>query len=313
MIDNELSCSVSTNNASWNQQGVIIINQLGRCGSRSYELCHPNDLFIDDINQNLYVVDTDNNRIQKHSLNEQINDNKEANGITVVSQGLISPTSIFVDTKSENIYILDRDSTNSTNPSKQIKYRVQLWRKNSNVGQILINDAGLYEPNWYSYMILDKKMNIYVQTRDYLRKWFSSANYTQHSVIIEPSETLEIYGWKSGGLYIDDNLTMYIINQQNKNIEKWFSNFIFPVTIKSNLSSPFGLILDCNQFIYYGDLYENIIYQFNPITNKTRIVLRLQRLLGQSDFPSVKMKFDKFYNMFVIDNEHSRIIKYSIL
>jgi hypothetical protein len=273
-------------------------------------------LFIDDINQNLYVVDTDNNRIQKYPLNEQINDKKGVNGTTVAFQGLMSPTSIFVDTKSEDIYILDCGLTNSTNRSEATNYRVQLWRKNSNVGQILINKAGLYSPTDYSHIILDKQMNIYVETSDELRKWFSSKNYTSYIKIIGISEmSVRHLNFSSAprGLYIDDNLTMYIINQQNKNIEKWFSNFIFPVTIKSNLSSPFGLILDCNQFIYYGDLYENIIYQFNPITNKTRIVLRLQRLLGQSDFPSVKMKFDKFYNMFVIDNEHSRIIKYSIL
>jgi hypothetical protein len=108
---------------------------------------------------------------------------------------------------------------------------------------------------------------------------------------------------------------MYVIDQNNKQIDKWFPKLILPITIKSNLNTPFGLILDCNQLIYYGDLYENIIYQLNPITNQTRIVLdlSLQQVLGQFGPPPLKMKFDKFYNMFVIDREYSRIIKYSIL
>jgi hypothetical protein len=94
-----------------------------------------------------------------------------------------------------------------------------------------------------------------------------------------------------------------------------FKNFHLAVSEKPRKGGGVPLILDCNQLIYYGDLYENIIYQLNPITNQTRIVLdlSLQQVLGQFGPPPLKMKFDKFYNMFVIDREYSRIIKYSIL
>ncbi|CAF3944631.1 unnamed protein product [Rotaria sp. Silwood1] len=215
------------------------------------------------------------------------------------------------------MYILDCVLTNSTNVAEPRNYRVQLWRKNSSIGQILINNSGLCVPNSYSHIVLDKQMNIYVEMNGEIRQWFSSKNYT-YNITIGGLETLVKYSNSymiSHGLYIDDNLTMYIIDQSHETIEKWFPNFILPIKIKTTSKTSSGLILDCNQFFYYGDLLENIIYQFNPITNQTRIVLdlNLQQQLEQFGRPPLIMKFDKFYNMFVMDRRYSRIIKHSIL
>ncbi|UJR12032.1 hypothetical protein I4U23_016210 [Adineta vaga] len=46
------------------------------------------DLFIDNVHDNLYVVDTKNNRIQKYSLTESFDPHQGAIGITVASNGV---------------------------------------------------------------------------------------------------------------------------------------------------------------------------------------------------------------------------------
>lgn len=54
-------------------------------------------MFLDEQN-NVFVVDTDNNRIQKY-ISSGI--------ITVASQGLYKPHSIYVDSSTDDMYILD--------------------------------------------------------------------------------------------------------------------------------------------------------------------------------------------------------------
>ena len=73
-------------NAEWNEQSTIFVNPLGRCLPNENGLCGAQDLFIDNVHDNLYVVDTGNNRIQKYSLTEPFDPQQGAIGITVAFQ-----------------------------------------------------------------------------------------------------------------------------------------------------------------------------------------------------------------------------------
>ncbi|UJR07210.1 hypothetical protein I4U23_011498 [Adineta vaga] len=101
------SCPIPMMNAEWNQESIILVNSSVRCLSNGSGLCGAHELFVDNLHDNLYVVNTKNNRIRKYSLTQSFDPHQGAFEVTVASKGLIQPQSIFVDTQTEDMYILD--------------------------------------------------------------------------------------------------------------------------------------------------------------------------------------------------------------
>jgi sugar lactone lactonase YvrE len=218
------------------------------------------------------------------------------------------------------MYILDYDTYREKNTIDPPSYRVHLWPKNAKVGRILLTERGEQHFGWYSYIVLDKYMNIYVGTRYCIRKWLASTNYTE---VVTVAGTKDIGGNSSNqlrdprGLYIDNNLTMYIADWNNRRIQKWIMNGDQGITLLTDLSDVNGMTQDCTGNLYYTDAVGNIIYQLNLETNQTRIVINNSENIHNGRYEGLwmpfGMRFDKFGNMFVIDFQHSRIRKYSIL
>ncbi|CAF0901412.1 unnamed protein product [Adineta ricciae] len=314
------SCPIPITNAEWNQKSIIFVNPLARCLLNENGLCRPQDLFIDNMHDNLYVVDTQNNRIQKYSLTEPYDPQQGAVGLTVASKNLIEPQSIFVDNETEDMYILDH-ITKITQRSFDSGYRVHLWKKNDQTGRILFSEVvGEYGfgKNQASYLTLDKEMNIYVGTKFYIKKWLFSSNYTKKMHVAgktgaEASGPSDL--WDPYAFYVDDDLTLYIADWQNKRIQKWLFNATEGITLASNLLYVYGLTMGCNGYLYYTDVYDHSIFQLNLKNNeKTRVIGDgSQRPLKKMLFATV-MKFDKFGNIFVIDSDSGyRIRKFSII
>ncbi|UJR12735.1 hypothetical protein I4U23_016909 [Adineta vaga] len=285
LVLSSLSCPIPITKAEWNRESTIFVNPLARCVSTENGLCKAQDLFIDNIHDNLYVVDTDNNRIQKYSLIEPYDPQQGAVGLTVASKGLIEPQSIFVDSQTEDIEV---------------------------------GEYG-FGKNHAAYLTLDKEMNIYVGTRFYIRKWLSSSNYTQRIMIAGKNDqggngTSDLYD--SYAFYIDNDLTLYIADWENHRIQKWLFNASEGVTLVHNLTYIYGLTMGCNGHLYYTDTREQSISQLNLKTNeKTIIIGNENRLKNKKLFFPSAMKFDKFGNIFVIviDSTATQIRKFSII
>ncbi|UJR12508.1 hypothetical protein I4U23_016683 [Adineta vaga] len=311
-------CPIPSMNAQWNRNSTIFINPLGQCLSNSTGLCKAQDLYIDNIHNTLYVVDTDNNRIQKYSLNETFNPQQGAIGLTVASKGLIQPQSIFINSQTEDMYILDH-GRKVTALTYDETYRVQLWKKSDQIGIILLSEVGEYGFGMYSsYLTLDKEMNIYVGTRHYIRKWLSSTNYTQRIIVAGkndgaargPSDL-----WDPYNFFINNDLTLFIADWQNKRIQKWLFNATEGITILNNLTYIYGLTMGCNGYLYYTDVYEQSVFQLNLTNNeKIRIIGDEQYIPPNKLFFPTIMKFDKFGNIFLIDVGNGyQIRKFSII
>ncbi|UJR18507.1 hypothetical protein I4U23_005414 [Adineta vaga] len=310
------SCSIPATNAEWNQESTILVNPIGQCLSNDYGLCGARDFFIDNIHDNLYVVDTGNNRIQKYSLTEPFDPQQGAIGITVASKGLIQPESIFVDSQTEDMYILDH-KTKIIDSSYDPAYRVQLWKKNDETGKLLLGEVAEYRYGAHSHLTLDKEMNIYVATRYYIRKWLSSTNYTRRVIVAGKSEQ-SAYGasdlWDPSYFGFDNNLTLYIADWQNRRIQKWLFNANEGITITSNPTYVYGLAIDCNGYLYYNNELDRSIYQVNSINNTKTIVIG-----DESRFHKIKptgtsvLTFDKFGNIFAIDMPRVVVRKFSLL
>ncbi len=313
------SYSIPTANAEWNQESTILVNPLGRCLSDENSLCGAQDLFIDNIHDNLYVVDTGNNRIQKYSLIEPFDPQQGSIGVTVASKDLIQPQSIFVDSQTEDMYILDHKSERDSGVYSS-DYRVLLWKKNDEIGKKLFSEIGERSFEWRQlYLILDKEMNIYVVARHCVTKWLSSTKYTRQVIVAgknERSENGKNDLWNPRAFYIDDNLTLYISDWHNNRIQKWLFNATEGITLANNLTYVHGLTMDCNGHIYYTGMNDRLIYRFNPINNQTTIIIdQEKRFQYVEPFFPTSIKLDKYGNIFVIAYESgaTQIRKFSII
>lgn len=317
---NIFNCTLLFNNAAWNNNGTIFVNRWGTCGSDRTSLCNPHDLFIDQRNQNLYVVDKSNNRIQRYSLNESLLNDEGATGTTVASEGLIEPSSIFVDTHTENMYILAYNKKKIGDAIEPIKYRVYFWEKNAKNGRMIIEEEGEHLYSTFSHLTLDQQRNIYVGTRTRIRKWLASSNYTS---VITVAGKIDQYGQSPNaledprGFHLDHNLTMYIVDWNHHRIQKWAADADQATTLDSDLLYPYDIIQDCTGNLYYTDLYRSVVYRLNVASGERISVIGNDSNSSSTSvrpiFNPVSVTFDRFGNMFVIDGSYSQIKKFALL
>ncbi|UJR19040.1 hypothetical protein I4U23_022171 [Adineta vaga] len=287
------SCPIPSINATWNRTSSVLVNRRGQCLSDVNSICNPGDLFLDDIHDTLYVVDTQNNRIQKYFLNETYDIQVGLTGITVANTDLFRPQSIFVDIQTEDMYILDFDQKQTYDAS----YRVHLWKKNEKTGRILLNNTGGYLFEQFSpHLTLDKEKNIYVGTRSFIEKWLSSTNYTKRVIVAgkNPYKNQSTDLWDPVKILITDDLTLYIADWNNHRIQKWKVNASEGTTVIGNLTYVMGITMDCNDYLYFVDAYKCTVYQLNMITNEIRILIDGDDFRKLNLFMPTIINIDKF-------------------
>ena len=201
-------------------KGVIVAGHQSKCNSDSDSLCRPNDIFLDEANHKLYIADTENNRIQMYSL---LTTDHPPVGVTVASQGLIRPTGIFVNSGTEDMYILDYSKNATHDLRDRPHYRVHMWHTNDGTGEILVDEQGeyAYRP-FFSKIVLDKELNIYISTLYHIRKCPSSSRYKHCSIIagLNEQNTNTLNDLSSPrGFYLDHHLTLFIVDAGNKRIQ----------------------------------------------------------------------------------------------
>lgn len=113
---------------------ITIAGKTDEEGQTADHLYFPRGIFLNRLNNAMYIADTMNNRIQKWNNNSQ-------QGITVAgsqdgipgynASTLASPLAVWVDEISEVIYIADGDNN-----------RVQLWKPNELIGSTIAGGQG---------------------------------------------------------------------------------------------------------------------------------------------------------------------------
>jgi hypothetical protein len=296
-------------NSIWDTKGVIIAGSQSDCGSDSYSLCRPNDIFLDETNHKLYIADTENNRVQVYSLltTEQL-----PVGVTVANHGLIRPSSIFVDIETEDMYILDYNKNETLDLADLVHFRVQLWHTDDLAGEVLIDEPGEYgfQPA-ASTITLDNQRNIYISTKYHIRKCPSSIRY-KHCIIIaglseRSGNTLYDLSYATS-FYLDQHLTLFIVDTGNKRIMRWYVNSTVGEILVKTGPIESGIAVDCYGRIYWA--VNQAIYRYDSTNNESKLIVggNLHSL-----WMIKAIKFDKFGNLFVADPVSNRIRKFSIL
>ncbi|CAF1170105.1 unnamed protein product, partial [Didymodactylos carnosus] len=259
--------------------GQLIVGDNILGGNLPNQLNNPNGIYLDEINQHLYVCDSSNYRIQKYSL---IQTSLPLNGTTIIDVSANKSAyqygycqSVYYDRQNNDLYVLDISN------SRVLLYRngttdnpLQIAGGNNGAGETL---SDLYNPV---------------------------------------------------GFYVDQNLTVYIADKYNHRIVKWIKNSQQGIlvaggtgqgSLKNQLNYPGGVYVDETDggTIYIADSYNQRIQQWLVNSTEGRTIAGSENgtagmYLNQFNVPA-KIKFDKDFNLYVIDANNVRILKFNLL
>ena len=287
-IYGSLYCSMYYNHRvdkKWSNDTITIIAGTGFQGSASDMLNYPHAIFV-DINLDLYVTDSVNDRIQLFRLGQ-------LNGTTVAGKGsakltieLKRPTGIVLD-GDQHLFIVDHGNDRiigsdensfhcifgcSGQGSTNDKLSSPQTMSFDSYGNIYVTDSG---NNRVQKLSLSKKSD---------RKFENCSMFSYHEnrfiyfvVLIlsynQPRFCLNTI-WNSNVktfadrnfldtympyIFVNSNNSIYILNKQTREIYIWQNeNDLNPTkTISGNLSNPFSLFVTTNGDIYVDNGWEN--------------------------------------------------------
>ncbi|CAF1156536.1 unnamed protein product [Didymodactylos carnosus] len=300
----------------WNLTGITVAGRTGINGVLSDQLNSPYGIFI-DLNNDLYVADYNNHRIQKW-LNGASTGTTIA-GLTNGTSGLTSnqlyyPSAIYVDRKNQNLYIDDSGN-----------HRVQLWNNSATSGTTVagITGNGGNGSNQFSFIYgiwVDSNENIYVTDRDNHRvmKW-TSGNISSGTIVVDQRNgqlnmTYGIYlDEVNNSVYISDfgtNIIMkLVLGASNGTIIAGISG-----TSGSNstlMNGPSSITLDQYGNLYVADSQNHRVQMFCPNSLSGITIVGGSSGLGSTQLHSpLGLALDSNLNLYVSDSKNHRIQKF---
>ncbi|CAF4138979.1 unnamed protein product [Rotaria sp. Silwood2] len=227
--------------------------------SKSLELSNPSDIFLDE-NRNLYVVDSDNNRILKYSpdsLNGRVvTGNVSSSDEDSTFPELRNPIAIFVD-KNEHLYIVDHYIEDV--------YRIIFWPNNSKDDLVIVNSTNSSCYGIYS----DQNLNIFASA--YLNhrvvKWLAPL-YQEYIIVVAngtgSSKQTQLKNPEKIHLNLFTN-DLYIIDNMNSRIIKWSLDLEDSIIVTEDLS-PVDLMTDCHNNIYVLDKKKGSVRYYGSVS-----------------------------------------------
>ncbi|CAF4543691.1 unnamed protein product [Rotaria socialis] len=274
--------------ASWNSTGISFVNNNNTIGA------HYLDIFI-DINNNIYVADSINYRIQ-------IWHNGSHNSSRELSGNLNLPNSLFV-TIDDYIYI---DNGNDG--------RVDKWPLNlvQNISVMYVNRGCIdlfIDINNTLYCAIDNgslivKMSLQDNTNTMITAAGTGCAGSLPNMLDRPC-----------GIFVDSNFNLYVADTGNNRIQQFSRGGLNGITVCGNgapdtieLKTPTSIVLDADGYLFIVDSDNNRIIGSGPTGFRC--------LFGCSGSPGIasdqlsrprSLAFDSYGNMFVTDINNDRI------
>ncbi|CAF1000956.1 unnamed protein product [Adineta steineri] len=234
----------------------------GIWGSASNQLNNPRGIFV-DVNLDLYVADSDNDRVQWFHPGE-------SNGITMAGSESVNPTitlhcptGILLDAE-KYLFIVDQDNH-------------RIVGSDVNGFRCLVGCYGVgSQSNQFSYpfaLSFDRSGNIFVTDENihriqkfFLMKDSFALSFSQPKLCSTPIWNLNgitfanqsIVGRAPRAIFVSTNNTIYVANRDNNTIVMWQEESVNPTgIIHDNFTEPNSLFVTSNGDIYIDDGEKN--------------------------------------------------------
>ncbi|CAF1172356.1 unnamed protein product [Didymodactylos carnosus] len=297
-IETTTTCPFGT----WNLNATTVAGGNG-VGNAKDQLRWPNDLAIDN-NQDIYVADTDNQRIQKWSAGS-------SSGITVFPTNgfpFSLPTALFLD---QNKYLYISDDSN---------FRILKWAIDGSEAVRIVaggngSGDGLNQINSCHGIFVDNNSNVYVS--DYYNhrvvKWIpgSSSGIVVAGGNEHGSELNQLFN--PMGIFVTSDDVVYVADTLNHRIMKWVPDYLSGVIVAgengsgsnlNQLKNPSSVSVDLYGNVYASDITNSRIMKWTPGA--------IDGTIMSSDLSGpFGLKFDKYNNLYVADRDNNRIQKFS--
>lgn len=282
-------------------------------GYDSHQLSFPHGIFVDS-DDNLYVADSYNYRVQKWNPNSILAYTVAGDGNYGTSTSRLGhPMSVFVDQK-KNIYVADLGN-----------HRVVKWAPGAYSGVIVAGGNGpgsnsnqLYNPGG---IYVDESGNVYVadDANNRIQKWApgASTGVTVAGGNGQGSDPHQLHS--PTDIVLDNTGTLYISDVGNARIQKWLPGATSGITIAGHnwgselnqFHNPTGLDLDQAGNLYVADQVNHRVLKFLPGASEGVIVGggSFGTDPDQLNYP-YDVCVDKGGNVYVSDNTNHRIQKY---
>ncbi|CAF1207935.1 unnamed protein product [Adineta steineri] len=280
-INNTIYCSMAESHQvitkSLNSPSNVlkIVAGTGTMGSDSYSLYEPKGIFV-DVNFDLYVADSSNNRVQLFRSGE-------LSGITIAGSGSLNytfildhPTAIVLDAD-KYLYIVDRFNHRivASGPTG-FRCLVACYHSNGTSSDQL----------WYPWSLaFDSYGNLFVddKTNSRIQKFRLLTGLCDNITTTEETITSTVYNMESSTDTIQQNSvtispsnTIVSYNQPKFNANaSWYTDGITFATDLTVGTSPYGIFIDTNDTIYVADQASGQIQiWFNNVSTPTRTLLQ---------------------------------------
>ncbi|CAF2697913.1 unnamed protein product [Rotaria sp. Silwood2] len=298
--------------AAWNQAYTTIAGSMSTAGSTTTQLNSPSDIGFDGY-QNMYVVDTNNHRIQRFPSGSNV-------GTTVAgvsgSAGnrlaeLSSPSSIYV-TSNQTMFILDTNN-----------YRVLKWQVGNPFGYIVAGGQGLCSTfnciGTSNSLFVDNQYNTYVSESSNNRVTIWQVTNTSVGQLVAGGNGAGNTADKLNspwGIYVDVNGRIFVVDRNNHRVQRWDVGAAIGVTVAGStsdpgpwayqFSSPTAITLDQYGYIYVLDYNNDRVQKW--VSGASFGITVVATNLGN---PS-GMRFDRQSNIVVTDTTNHRILSFGL-
>jgi sugar lactone lactonase YvrE len=296
-------------NTKWKQHGVTVAGG-NRQGNQSNQLYYPRDIYVDDDNQCIYIVDSGNHRIVEWKWGAKMGQIVAGgNGKGNRRNQLNEPRNVIVDKKTDSLIICDRGNR-----------RVVRWsRRNGTYDQTIISNIDC------SGLTMDNNGDLYVSDAEEneVRRWK-----------IGEKKGTPVAGGNGRGnqlyqlnyptyLFVDDDHSVYVSDSHNHRVMKWMKGVKEGMVVaggqgegncSTQLDHPQGVIVDHLDNIYIADWWNHRIVCWSKGSKQGRVIVGGNgegKQPNQLSYP-IDVSFDQQGHLYVIDSDNQRVQKFEI-